>query len=100
MPKRTPARPGRPKKTYSSDPIVALAFGSAVRARRAQQGIAQEALAHLAQVERSHMGKIERGQHMPTLTLILKLAKALGVRSSDLMVDTEAQLPTQYFSDN
>ena len=46
------------------------------------------------------MGKIERGQHMPTLTLILKLAKALGIRSSDLMVDTEAQLPTQYFSDN
>jgi len=88
------------KKTYSSDPILAWAFGSAVRARRAQQGIAQEALAHLAQVERSHMGKIERGQHMPTLTLILKLAKALGVSSSDLMVNTESQLPAEYLRAN
>jgi predicted transcriptional regulator len=27
--------------------------------------MAQESLAHLAGIERSHMGKIERGEHMP-----------------------------------
>ena len=46
---------------------------------RTSQGVAQEALAHRAKVERSHMGKIERGEHMPTLALVLKIAKALGV---------------------
>jgi DNA-binding LytR/AlgR family response regulator len=54
--------------------------------------LAQEALAHLAGIERSHMGKIERGEHMPTLVLILKIARALGRSSGELMLETEARL--------
>jgi len=69
-----------------------LAFGAAVRAARTEDGIAQEALAHLAGIERSHMGKIERGEHMPTLVLILKIARALGRSSGELMLETEARL--------
>ena len=70
-----------------------LAFGEAVRALRTADGIAQETLAHLAGVERSHMGKIERGEHMPTLAMILKIARALGRSASELMLETEARLP-------
>ena len=55
-------------------------------------GIAQEALANMAGVERSHMGKIERGEHMPTLAMILKIANALGRSSAELMLETEARL--------
>src|SRR3546814_11982575 len=62
--------------TFEAAP--ALAFGAAVRAIRTEEGIAQETLAHLAGIERSHMGKIERGEHMPTLAVILKIARALG----------------------
>ena len=36
-------------------------FGAAVRALRTERGIAQESLANLAGIERSHMGKVERG---------------------------------------
>jgi len=91
MQKRSIQR-GRPSgvTTYSAEP--ALAFGLAVRTARTEQGIAQEQLAHLAGIERSHMGKIERGEHMPTLSLILKIAVALKLSAADLMSATEHNL--------
>lgn len=65
-----------------------------MRAVRLERGIAQEELAILAEVERSHMGKIERGEHMPTLALILKISMALKIRAADLMAATEGNLRT------
>ncbi|VFT34941.1 XRE family transcriptional regulator [Pseudomonas aeruginosa] len=38
------------------------------------------------------MGKIERGEHVPTLPLILKIARALKCSSAHLMTLTEAKL--------
>ncbi len=38
------------------------------------------------------MGKIERGEHMPTLALILRISKALNRSAADLMAATEANL--------
>ncbi len=63
-----------------------------MREERTDQGIAQETLAHLAGIERSHMGKIERGEHIPTLPLILKIARALKCSSAHLMAAMEAKL--------
>ena len=65
--KKRPIQRGRPTgaTTYEAEP--AKAFGEAVRALRTERGVAQETLAHLADVERSHLGKVERGEHMPTL---------------------------------
>jgi transcriptional regulator with XRE-family HTH domain len=40
-------------------------------------GLSQEELSNRAGVERSHMGKIERGEHLPNLVMILRLAKAM-----------------------
>lgn len=73
-------------------PRLAQAFGAAVRALRAERGIAQESLANLAGIERSHMGKIERGEHMPTLAIIFKIASALECSTAVLMTETESQL--------
>lgn len=89
---------GRPKGATTSDPVVAQAFGSVVRSVRTTQGVAQEALANLARIERSHMGKIERGEHMPTLVLVFKIAKALGLSAGELMYFTEALLPPDYWA--
>jgi transcriptional regulator with XRE-family HTH domain len=55
--------------------------------------MAQEALANRAGIERSHMGKIERGEHTPTVVLVLRIARALGCSSADLMLATESRLP-------
>lgn len=91
MQKRTVQR-GRPVGSTTFEPAPALAFGQAVRAARMEQGIAQEELAALAEIERSHMGKIERGEHMPTLALILKIAAALNRSAADLIAATENSL--------
>ena len=79
--------------------MVAQAFGTAVREARLLQGKAQEELAHAAQIERSHMGKIERGEHAPTLPMILRIAKALELSSAELLYGTEALLPPEYLAD-
>src|SRR3546814_1727980 len=88
MPKRSIQR-GRPTGTTTYEAEPAIAFGAAVREERTNQGIAQETLAHMAGIERSHMGKIERGEHVPTLPLILKIARALKCSSAHLMTLTE-----------
>lgn len=93
MQKRTIQR-GRPTGTTTYEAEPAIAFGKAVRTMRTERGIAQETLAQLAEIERSHMGKIERGEHMPTLGIILKIARALECSAADLMVLTEKNLGT------
>lgn len=89
---KRPIQRGRPSGATTFEAEPARAFGEAVRALRTERGVAQETLAHLAGVERSHMGKVERGEHMPTLALILKIARALGCSSAELMAETESRL--------
>ncbi|HCL3394847.1 TPA: helix-turn-helix transcriptional regulator [Pseudomonas aeruginosa] len=93
MQKRS-VQPGRPAGSTTFDAELAQAFGTAVRALRMERGIAQESLANLAGVERSHMGKVERGEHMPTLAIIFKIASALDCSTAVLMAATESQLAT------
>jgi XRE family transcriptional regulator, regulator of sulfur utilization len=91
MQKRTVQR-GRPPGTTRYEAEPAQAFGKAVRAFRLDQGIAQEELAAFAGIERSHMGKIERGEHLPSLALVLKIAAALKMSGTELMAATERNL--------
>jgi len=63
----------------------ALAFGEAVRERRKAKGWTQEALAERAGVAAIHVGFVERGENVPKLTMILRIAKALGVRPGELI---------------
>ena len=91
MQKRSIQR-GRPTGATTFDAELAQAFGAAVRALRTERGIAQESLAHLAGIERSHMGKVERGEHMPTLAIIFKIAGALECSVAELMASMEALL--------
>ena len=89
---KRPIQRGRPPGATTYDAELAQAFGTAVRALRTERGIAQEMLANLANVERSHLGKIERGEHTPTLAVIFKIAGALECSTAVLMTRTEAQL--------
>ncbi len=54
-------------------------FGENVRKVRKQEGISQEELANKAEVERSYMGGIERGEKNPTLKKLYQISKALRV---------------------
>lgn len=60
-------------------------LGAAVRARRRALDLSQEALADLAGIDRSHMGKIERGERNVTLLNIVKIARAVQCQPSELL---------------
>ena len=60
-------------------------LGDAVRAARKARALSQEALADAAGIDRSHMGKIERGERNVTLLNVARIAKALGCKPSDLL---------------
>jgi transcriptional regulator with XRE-family HTH domain len=47
--------------------------------------LSQEALADAAGVDRSHMGKIERGERNVTLLNVLRIAAALNGSAADLL---------------
>ena len=60
-----------------------VGFGNRVREIRKEKGLSQEALASLADIDRSYMGHIERGEKNITLTKIYQISEALNV---DLIV--------------
>jgi transcriptional regulator with XRE-family HTH domain len=62
-----------------------VAFGRAVRRFRVALGISQESLADLANIHRTYIGGIERGERNPTLTMIHRLAEALKVQPHRLI---------------
>jgi transcriptional regulator with XRE-family HTH domain len=62
-------------------------FGAIVRALREERDLTQDQLAERAGVSATYIGFIERGDNVPTLTIILQIASALKVRSSELLHD-------------
>ena len=51
---------------------------------RKRQGITQEKLAALSDIDRTHMGLIEQGRRKPTLSTLYKIAKTLNLTLEDL----------------
>jgi transcriptional regulator with XRE-family HTH domain len=74
-----------PRK-FSKDPIGVL-FGASIRRLREGRGWTQEQLAERAEMSVTYLGFIERGENVPTLTIILKLADALSVSPGRLVDD-------------
>lgn len=62
-------------------------FGETLSRWRAKRGVSQEALAHEARITTSYYGQLERGQKSPTLTVILKLCRALDCSPGELLSD-------------
>lgn len=62
-------------------------LGEAIRTARKVMELSQEALADAAALDRSHMGKIERGERNVTLLNVLKIAAALDTSAADLLRD-------------
>lgn len=85
-------KPGRPKGKRTFEEGPAKAFGAAVLSMRLERQIAQEALANIADIERSHMSKIERGKHAPTLAMIFRIANGLGCSAAELIAEAEVRL--------
>jgi transcriptional regulator with XRE-family HTH domain len=62
-------------------------FGSRVRAERERLGLSQEELALRADLHRTYVGSVERGERNISLLNLLRIARALGVSPADLLED-------------
>lgn len=59
-------------------------LGWKIQRLRGKQGITQEELAERVGISRVYMGYIEQGRESPSLKLLMKLSKKLGVKVEDL----------------
>lgn len=90
-PSKTPSVRPTPRAD-SFDPVVANACGTVLRAWRVERGIAQDALALLAGVDRSYYGKLERGERQPSLSVLLKCASAFDQPAAKLVEAIESAI--------
>ena len=64
---------------------LAKAFGNNLRLMRKSKSISQDKLALLADIDRSYIGRIERGEVNITLEKAYQLARVLGCDVRDLL---------------
>lgn len=60
-------------------------FGVSLRQFRLNVGLSQEELAEKADIDRSYLGAVERGEHNLALINIIKVAKALDICPHQLL---------------
>ena len=64
---------------------ILIEFGKKVRQLRLERNVSQEKLAEYADLHRTYIGMIERGEKNITLLNIEKIAKALKVNIAELL---------------
>ena len=64
---------------------ILVKFGDRVREIRKVKGLSQEELAHKANLHRTYIGMIERGEKNITLVNIEKMSQALEIEIEDLL---------------
>ena len=71
--------------TTPTEAKILRQFGTALKSERLKANLSQEALAELADLDRTYVGGVERGERNVALLNIVRLAKALGVSPSALL---------------
>ena len=66
-----------------SDPALRR-FGENVRSLREKKDLSQEQLAELADLDRTYIGGLERGERNATLASVIRVARALGIKAAAL----------------
>jgi transcriptional regulator with XRE-family HTH domain len=74
------------------DPMLRT-IGLTIRALRRERGLSQEALAELAQIDRSYMSSVERGLRNVSVLNVARIAAALDVPVRDLLGPREVVRP-------
>ena len=66
--------------------------GEVIAEFRKKKGISQEVLSGLADIGRTHLSAIERGERKPTLETLYRISTAMDVKMSDIVVEIEKKL--------
>ena len=69
--------------------LDSVKVGRTVAFFRQEKGVSQEVLSGLADICRSHMSAIERGERKPTLETLYKICNALDIKMSTFMLKLE-----------
>jgi len=72
-----------------TDRTIRIAFGQCVRELRRRIGLAQEALALAAGIDRGYMGALERGEHSPSIEMIYRLLPPLKISFAEFASEYE-----------
>jgi transcriptional regulator with XRE-family HTH domain len=64
-----------------------IKFGSRLKYLRLAAGMSQEELAHKAELDRTYIGGIERGERNPSLKNIIRLADALKTTPDEFFTE-------------
>ena len=64
---------------------LSVVIGQLIRTRRTQQKITQESLALQCGIDRSYMGRIERGEVNLTVEKLYEIANTLQISAKDLL---------------
>lgn len=73
-----------PRSDKKLDRLVA-ALGEAIRKRRQAKNLSQEALAEIADFDRTYVSLLERGERNPSFTNLCRVAAALNTTPSELL---------------
>lgn len=65
------------------DPLL-VKLGQNLKRYREGSGLSQEKLAEVAEIDRTYVSDIERGNRNPGIKNIARLAKALGIHTAQL----------------
>ena len=63
---------------------IKLRFGQKVKALRLEKGLSQETLANLADIDRTYIPSIEKGERNVSITIVEKIAIALNIEIKSL----------------
>ena len=72
--------------------LDSVTVGRVLASFRQQSGMSQEVLSGFADIGRSHLSAIERGERKPTLETFYRICSALDVKMSTVMLKLEEEL--------
>ncbi len=64
---------------------ILFKFAEKLKRLRKERGLSQEALALVCEIDRTYIGRIENMKRNPSLEILNKIAKGLGIKLTELL---------------
>jgi transcriptional regulator with XRE-family HTH domain len=71
---------------------INVIIGNRIRTLREKNGFNQYDFAYECEVSDAYYGRIERGEHSPSMITLYKITKTLGISLSDFFAEIEKEI--------
>lgn len=72
--------------------LDSLIVGRVIQSMRERRHLSQEVVSGLADIGRTHLSAIERGERKPTLETLFRLSYALQIPASEIVAEIEKEV--------